>query len=137
MTARLLVFAILGATLPLAGCQTAPSTTFLPPAQRNQQPFECSAKACYPDVDPNRPEWVRENIRVDLDGSINLHLVDVEAAYEEPAITLKPGAAIECPAQAKRMVHCKFTKDAKRGDKYGYTIHVKGKPPYDPYVLPR
>lgn len=141
MIVRLLPAALAVASLLLASCQTVPDAPKLvPPEKRDPRVLQCPSMNCYPDVDPRKSEWVRENISVKLGDAVNLHLVDVDESYDEPAITPKTreaAAALNCSEQARRMVRCRLTSAAKAGEKYGYTINIKGKPPYDPFLWPR
>lgn len=145
MLARFLAVVIAIATTLLTGCQTKP-TKFLSPDQRDQTPLQCPTD-CYPQVDPSKPQWVSEYIRVNRGGVFHLWLPE-GWEYHEPAITFKTpeaASALNCSEQALRIVRCKLTDSAQSNVKYGYTIHVReripGAPPsaavaYDPFIWP-
>ena len=140
MFSRLLAVSIAAATLLLTGCQTTTTTMgYQPPDKRDQQPYECAPTDCYVQVDPSRPQWVSEYIRVNRGGVVHLWLPD-GWEYGEPGITFKTAAAanaLDCSEHALRIVRCKLTNSAQSDAKYGYTINVKGKSPYDPFFWPR
>ena len=80
-----------------------------------------------------------EYIRVNRGGVVHLWLPD-GWEYGEPGITFKTAAAasaLDCSEHALRIVRCKLTDSAQSDAKYEYTINVKGKSPYDPFVWPR
>ena len=144
----------------LIGCETTPpgKSTFLPPEKRNQTPFECdrNQNPCRIEIDPNADTWVRENIRAKPNQPIRFMLPQ-GFAFSGSGIQFKTPAgqaAYTCGAgferdddmlSSARVVVCHPTlrfpgihdgADA-REVKYGYSISVRGKEPYDPFVWPR
>lgn len=144
----------------LTGCEpTMPSKpSYLDPAKRDQTPFECARdqNPCRIDVDPDAAEWVRENIRAKPNQPIRF-MVKQGYAFAGSGIQFKSvvgQAAYTCGAgferdddwlSSARVVVCHPTQrfpdttdslDARQV-KFGYTISVRGKAPYDPFVWPR
>ena len=145
MFTRLLAVSIAAATLLLTGCQTTTTQGYLSSDKRDQQPIDCRTdpptppSLCYVQVDPSRPQWVSEYIRVNRGGVVHLWLPD-GWEYVEPGIKFKTAAgvsALDCSEHALRIVRCKLTDSAQSDVKYEYAINVKGKSPYDPFVWPR
>jgi hypothetical protein len=139
MLARPFAVTIVNAALLLSGCQTLTQEGFLVPEKRDQTPRACpSDPECYVQVDPGKSQWVPEYIRVDKGKKLVLWL-ESGWDYEDTPITLKPGqpAILDCREKSRSVVKCKVSDEASPERKYGYTIHVKGRPPYDPFVWPR
>lgn len=143
MLTRLLAVTIATAALLLTGCQTLTKEGFLPPEKRDKAVFPCGSD-CYGPVDPSKPQWVAEYIRVNRGGVFRLWLtsgwefVDPRIVFDKP-----PAGAnyIKCPSQGPAILVCKVADDAPIVQ-YGYTIYVKDKITgktysYDPFVWPQ
>ena len=140
MLTRLLAVAIATAALLLSGCQT-PLTKegYLAPDKRDQSPHACpDGSECYVQVNPYKQQYLPEYIRVYKGKKLALWLNN-EGEFEDPPVTLKPGEPpiLDCSETNKLIVKCKVSNDADTTRKYGYTIHVKDKPAYDPFIWPR
>jgi len=139
MLARPFAVTIAAAALLLGGCQTLTPEGFLPPDKRDSTPRACpNDPECYVQVDPGKSQWVPEYVRVFKGKKLVLWL-DSSWEFEDPPVTLKSGepAILDCREKNRGIVKCKVSDDANPERKYGYTIHVKGRPPYDPFVWPR
>ena len=139
MLSRLLVVATTAALTVLVGCQTPTPNGFLPADKRDRSPYACPDESeCYVQVQPYREQWLPEYIRVYKGKKLALWLNN-DAVFEDPPVTLKPGEPpiLDCSEKNKLIVKCKVSNDADTTRKYGYTIHVKGEPDYDPFVWPR
>ena len=139
MSARSSPVAIAMVTMSLAGCQSLAPQGFLPPDKRDQSVRACpNDPECYVQVDPGKPQWTPEFIRVSKGKKLVLWL-DNAWEYEDTPVTLKAGEAaiLDCREKSRSVVKCKVSDDANPERKYGYTIHVKRRPAYDPFVWPR
>jgi hypothetical protein len=139
MLTRLFAVAIATAIVLLTGCQTLTTEGYVSPDKRDQTLFECpDISECYVQVDPYKQQWVPENISVYKGKKIALWLNNT-GEFEDPPVTPKPGEPpiLDCSEKNKLIVKCKVSNDADPKRKYGYTIHVKDKPAYDPFVWPR
>ena len=137
MLARSLAVVIAAALL--GGCQTLTQEGFVTPDKRDQTPRVCpNDPECYVQVEPGKSQWVPEYVRVFRGKKLVLWL-DSSWEFEDPPVTLKPGeaAVLDCREKNGGIVKCKASDDSSTERKYGYTIHVKGRPPYDPFVWPR
>ena len=138
MIARSLAVAIASSTMLFAGCGTT-KLGFLPPEKRDQTAYSCSTDPdCYVQVHPDRDQWLPETIYVDRGKKLALWINNV-AEFEDPPIMMKPGTAqiLDCSEKNKLIVKCKVSESADPKIKYGYTIRVKGREEYDPFVWPR
>ena len=139
MPSRLLAAAMTTALALLAGCQTLTTQGYLVPQKRDNAAFECPATNCFVLVDPSKSQWVSEYVRANRGGVFHLWLPE-GWEFDRTPITFKSEAgarALDCHGQAPRIVPCRLTDQAESDVKYGYTIHVKSKPAYDPFVWPR
>jgi hypothetical protein len=136
MITRSLAVAIATATMLLAGCQTPTQQGFLAPDKRDQTPYVCAnVDDCYVRVDPSRMEWVPENIKVYKGKRLVLWLNN-DGVFEDTPVTFKAAnTPIDCGEKNKLIVKCKVGENAG-GPNYGYTINVKERPPYDPFIWP-
>jgi len=138
MLIRLLPAAIASAVLLLTGCQTLHMVGYVPPDKRDKTVFSCGSN-CYVQVDPGKAQWVPEDIYVNRGGIIQFWLTE-GWEFDTSAITLKipaDPAPMVCHGTAKRIRTCDVSPGAAPKVKVGYTIHVKGKEPYDPFVWPQ
>jgi len=139
MLARSLAVAMSAVALLLGGCQTLTQEGFVVPEKRDSTPRVCpNDPECYVQVDPGKSQWVPEYVRVFRGKKLVLWL-DSSWQFEDPPVTLKPGepAVLDCREKNSGIVKCKVSDDANPERKYGYTIHVKGRPPYDPFMWPK
>ena len=79
-----------------------------------------------------------EYIRVTKGKKLVLWINNV-AQFKDPPIALKSGEppVLDCSEKNKLIVKCKVSNDADTNRKYGYTINLEGRDPYDPFVWPR
>ena len=101
-------------TLLLTGCKTFTTDGFLPPDKRDQTPYACPDDLeCYVQVDPGKPQWVPEYIRVTKGKKLVLWINNV-AQFKDPPITLKSGEppVLDCSEKNKLIVKCKVSNDA-------------------------
>ena len=139
MIAPSLAVAIASTALLLAGCQTLTPEGFVAPDKRDQTPRACpNDPECYVQVDPSKPQWVPEYIRVFRSKKLVLWL-ESGWEFEDSPVTLKSGEpdVLDCREKNRGVVKCKVSEEASTERKYGYTIHVKRRPAYDPFVWPR
>ena len=136
MLARSLAVAFAAAATLFAGCQTFTTQGFVPPDKRDQTPYQCAnVDECYVRIDPSRQEWVPENIKVYKGKKLVLWLNN-DAELADPPITFKSiDVPIDCREKNKLIVKCKVGEGAN-AEKYGYTIHLIGRPEYDPFIWP-
>lgn len=146
MRARSLAVAVAAVTMLLAGCATVTEQSALPPWVtkpwlRDMNHRVCPPARCDEKVDPDKSEWVRENIDVLPGSSVNFTIAS-GWEFDDPPIRFKPGAppGLACPPRGKLEVTCTLTSDPKR--KIGYTIYAKrlsdGKSfEYDPFIWPK
>jgi hypothetical protein len=139
MLTRLLAVATATALMLLAGCQTLTKDGYLPLDKRVQDRLDCPPGPCFVPIDPNKTQWVAENVWVNRGGIIHFWLIE-GFEFDQPAIKLKVNAdppPMVCHGSAPRIRTCDVSPGAATGVKVGYSIHVKGKPAYDPFVWPR
>ena len=139
MLARSLAVTIATVALLFGGCQTLTQEGFVVAEKRDATPRQCpNDPECYLQVDPGKSQWVPEYVRVFRGKKLVLWL-DSSWQFEDPPVTLKPGepAVLDCREKNSGIVKCKVSDDANTEKKYGYTIHVKGRPPYDPFMWPK
>ena len=136
MLARPLAAAIATAAMLLSGCQTFTTQGFLSADKRDQNPYQCpNVDDCYVRIDPSRLEWVPENIKLYKGKKLVLWLNN-DAVLDDLPITFKSiDVPIDCREKNKLIVKCKLGEGAY-AEKYGYTIHLIGRPEYDPFVWP-
>ena len=138
MLSRLLAVASATAALLLTGCQTLTPEGYVPPDKRDRTPISCPDDYCL--VDPIKHQWVAEYIWVKRGNAVRFWLPEgweyIGAGIEGK--TDADRAVLKCPpSNAPRIVVCTVDRNADTTVKYGYTIYVKDKAPYDPFVWPR